>query len=100
MHLGHTLRQFRLRAGLNQSEMAELLGVTQSHVSKIETGTITTTAILVAWVQHCGGELRLELEADRGREIVELSQTLERAVPVMSDEQRQVLRQLLNAWKL
>ncbi len=32
------LKKARLEAGLNQSEVAKLLGKTQSHVSKVEAG--------------------------------------------------------------
>ena len=37
-HTVEQLKKARLEAGLDQSEVAKLLGKTQSHVSKIEAG--------------------------------------------------------------
>lgn len=37
---GHTLRLMRTKAGLTQKNLADLVGVTQAHISKIEYGKV------------------------------------------------------------
>ncbi len=37
-HVGKKIRELRITAGLNQSEVAELLGISQSQVNRFETG--------------------------------------------------------------
>ena len=38
LNLGSTIRKLRLSRGMEQNELADLTGITQSHLSKIETG--------------------------------------------------------------
>ena len=46
--IGQRIKEIRMRAGLSQSKAAEAIGVAQSHMSNIETGTtrVSLTAIV------------------------------------------------------
>jgi len=49
------LRSVRVEAGLTQAQMAEVLGVGQSYVSKLERGENFVDVLLyVRWCQACG----------------------------------------------
>ena len=37
---GTTLKKLRIKAGLTQKELAELVGVSQAHIAKIEQGKV------------------------------------------------------------
>ena len=43
LDFGAALREARVRAGLNQAELADKLGVDQSYVSRIENGVLSPT---------------------------------------------------------
>ena len=55
--LADELRRLRLESGLQQTELASRLGLAQSHVSRIENGTPTTTTVLEAWLRECGASI-------------------------------------------
>lgn len=54
---GHQLAEMRKAAGLTQAQVAEMLGVTQARVSKIEHGEISGIEIVRAYVDALGGTL-------------------------------------------
>lgn len=56
--LGEQLRAIREEAGFTQSQLAEILGVNRTQVSRIEKGTRSTGyATVRKWYQACGYEL-------------------------------------------
>lgn len=59
--LAMALRALRRKAGLTQQQVAERSGLTQSHVSKLEsaTGPMPTTASLKKYARACGSEMRV-----------------------------------------
>ncbi|MBL0947112.1 helix-turn-helix transcriptional regulator [Brevundimonas sp.] len=57
-------KAFRLALGLSQVEMAELLGVTQSNVSKMEAARDPKLAVLRKLVEARGGRLTLHAHFD------------------------------------
>ena len=64
MNLLHpsTLRNFRKSANLTQEDMAEELNITQSHVSKYESGRkILDYETLVKWIQVTNSEVQAAL---------------------------------------
>ncbi|MFC5343281.1 helix-turn-helix domain-containing protein [Brevundimonas staleyi] len=63
------LKAFRLALGLSQTQMAEILGVTQSNVSKMEAGRDVKLGVLQQLVEAKGGRLTLHAEFD-DRELV------------------------------
>lgn len=55
---GRLLRQARRRAGLTQRELADRLGVPQSQIAKIETGTVVPRVdTLDRFLRPCGETL-------------------------------------------
>ena len=54
---GHQLAEMRKAAGMTQAQVAEMLGVTQARVSKIEHGEISGIEIVRAYVDALGGTL-------------------------------------------
>jgi len=56
---GHQLAEMRKVAGVTQAGLAELLGVSQSRVSKIESGEISGIEVIRAYVSALGGKVDL-----------------------------------------
>ena len=54
---GYHLAEMRKSAGLTQTQVAEILGVSQARVSKIEHGEISGIDIVRAYVAALGGTL-------------------------------------------
>jgi len=54
---GHQLAEMRKTAGLSQAQVAEVLGVTQARISKIEHGEISGIDVIRAYVAALGGTL-------------------------------------------
>ncbi|MBL8927840.1 MAG: helix-turn-helix transcriptional regulator [Pseudonocardia sp.] len=54
---GHQLAEMRKAAGLTQAQVAEMLGVSQARVSKIEHGKISGIDIVRSYVSAIGGTL-------------------------------------------
>jgi DNA-binding XRE family transcriptional regulator len=54
---GHQLAEMRATAGLTQAEVAEVLGVSQARVSKIEHGEISGIDVVRAYVSALGGSV-------------------------------------------
>jgi DNA-binding XRE family transcriptional regulator len=54
---GHQLAEMRATAGLTQAELAEILGVSQARVSKIEHGEISGIDVVRAYVAALGGSI-------------------------------------------
>ncbi|TLF75977.1 helix-turn-helix domain-containing protein [Nocardia cyriacigeorgica] len=52
---GHQLAEMRQAAGLTQVELAELLGLSQARVSKIESGEVSGIDTIRAYVSALGG---------------------------------------------
>lgn len=64
MDVSRTLRELRHRAGLTQTQLAEVLEVAQATISHVERGGTTTTDVLTRWVDACGGTLSVELHGE------------------------------------
>lgn len=62
------MREMRKALGLTQVEVAQLLGVTQSNVSKIEVGGNPALSILSRMAEAKGKRLRLAIESRDGQE--------------------------------
>ncbi len=62
------MRQLRKALGLTQAEVAELLGVTQSNVSKIEVKGDPSLSVLARMAEAKGRRLRLAVESADGKE--------------------------------
>jgi DNA-binding transcriptional regulator YiaG len=54
---GHQLSEMRKAVGLTQAQVADMLGVSQARVSKIEHGEISGIDIVRAYVSALGGTL-------------------------------------------
>lgn len=54
---GHQLAEMRKAAGLTQIQVADVLGVTQARISKIEHGQFSGIEIVRAYVAALGGTL-------------------------------------------
>ena len=54
---GYQLAEIRKAAGLTQAQLAEILGVTQARVSKIEHGEISGVDVVRAYITALGGTL-------------------------------------------
>jgi transcriptional regulator with XRE-family HTH domain len=64
MDAGQILKESRLRAGLTQRRLAELAGVSQPTVARIESGDIQPTlARLLELVRACGLDLDVRVVA-------------------------------------
>ena len=61
------MRQLRKALGLTQVEVAQLLGVTQSNVSKIEVRGDPALSILARMAEAKGKRLKLAVESDQGQ---------------------------------
>ena len=59
--VAHRLAEIRKARGLSQQYVAHAMGVTQSRVSRIESGNITKAelATLTAYIGAVGGQIRL-----------------------------------------
>ena len=62
------MRLIRKSLKLTQQQVADLLGVTQSNVSKIEASGDPTLSVLARMAEAKGKRFRLTLEAADGRE--------------------------------
>ena len=56
---GHQLAEMRKAAGVTQSELAGTLGVTQTRISKIESGEVSGIGVIRAYVTALGGTVDL-----------------------------------------
>ncbi|MGV9600936.1 helix-turn-helix domain-containing protein [Streptosporangium sandarakinum] len=56
---GHQLAETRKAAGVTQTELAEVLGMTQAGVSKIESGEVSGLDVIRAYVTALGGTVDL-----------------------------------------
>lgn len=63
------VKRIRTALGLSQVEVAKILQVTQSNVSKIEGRGDPTLSTLARMVESKGGKLRLEVETADGDEL-------------------------------
>ena len=54
---GHQLAEMRKAAGQTQGQLAQVLGVTQARISKIEHGEISGIDVIRAYVSALGGTL-------------------------------------------
>jgi DNA-binding XRE family transcriptional regulator len=61
---GETLAQARARVGLTQSEMARLLGISQSDVSKLERRGDLRLSTLLRYARALGARLEITLQAE------------------------------------
>ncbi len=64
--VAHRLAEIRKAHGLSQQDVARAMGVTQSRVSRIESGDITRAelATLTAYIRALGGQVRLVARFD------------------------------------
>lgn len=54
---GHQLAEMRTAAGLTQAKLAETLGVSQAHISKIDHGEISGIDVVRSYVPALGGSV-------------------------------------------
>ena len=54
---GHQLAEMRTTAGVTQAELADVLGVSQARISKIEHGEISGIDVVRAYVAALGGSI-------------------------------------------
>jgi transcriptional regulator with XRE-family HTH domain len=62
--LSSMLRTLRVQAGLTQVRLAELLHASQSTISHVERGGVTTSDVVEEWVKACGGMLVADRNSD------------------------------------
>jgi len=62
------MREVRQALGLTQVEVAKLLGVTQSNISKIEVKGDPSLSVLARMAEARGRRFRLSLETAEGKE--------------------------------
>jgi len=67
-----SLRELRKAQGLTQTEVAQLLGIMQASVSKIERQADTYVSTLRRFIEACGGHLVIRAEFPSG--MVEVNQ--------------------------
>ena len=82
--LGRELKRLRLAAGLTQAKLADRLRVTQTYVSKVETGTILRPPpdAVAEWADACGFRLVFRFQpATTNTTIDELDEALSSANP-------------------
>lgn len=60
--MGNNLRQARIAAGLNQTELAERMGTTQPRVSAIENAPNVEMSTVARYVEACGGTLEVSVQ--------------------------------------
>jgi len=63
------VRRFRTALGLSQTELAQILSLSQSGVSKVETRNDPTLSTLAKMAEARGGTLSLELKTADGAEL-------------------------------
>lgn len=62
MALKDQLKRARLQAGLAQRELGEAVGLSQGHISNIESGRRETGLdVIDRWIAACGCQLHLEV---------------------------------------
>ncbi len=68
----HRLAEVRSATGLNQEELSQRLGISQSRVSRIERGDLEKTelATLRAFVQALGGDLEVTVKLGEERFLI------------------------------
>jgi len=54
---GHQLAEMRTAAGMTQAELADIMGVSQARISKIEHGEISGIDVVRAYVSALGGSI-------------------------------------------
>ena len=54
---GHQLAEMRTAAGVTQAELADVLGVSQARVSKIEHGEVSGIEVMRSYVAALGGSI-------------------------------------------
>lgn len=59
------LRDCRVTGGFDQSQLAQQLGISRVHVSRIETGSrVPSTTVLTEWLSTCGQGERVDITLD------------------------------------
>jgi DNA-binding XRE family transcriptional regulator len=54
---GHQLAEMRTAAGVTQAELADVLGVSQARISKIEHGEVSGIEVIRSYVAALGGSI-------------------------------------------
>lgn len=52
--------EYRIKHGLNQTQLAERVGVTQQHISKIESGEFSSVTTLEKVLLHIGYTIKIQ----------------------------------------
>lgn len=92
--LGDQLREIRVAAGLTQAQLATTLGVTAVQVSRIETGSRSTSIdILHRWHRACGYELDAVQVGT-----AEQATTLALAMATLPKDQIDAVIEIIEAW--
>lgn len=93
MDLGAKLKSLRLRAKFTQQQLADRLGVDRSAIAHIEGGKATTTTMLLAWIEACGGSLEVHgssaMEPPAQLDVQALTLPQQAALQVLVDQLRQ-----------
>jgi transcriptional regulator with XRE-family HTH domain len=72
-NLGLVLRRLREEAGLSQPQLADMLGVGKSQVSKVERNRgLPSIEVMMAWVTACGHSLHMDIRDTKGDAIASL----------------------------
>lgn len=92
------LKKLRLSAGKTQGEIAELLGIERSYLSRIERGERDIDlSLLERWLSACGFSFELVIAEDSDLQII---RALSALLPRLSIDDRRTLIGLLDIWKL
>ena len=104
------LKELRQRARLTQAELAERLGMDQSHVSRLERGKREANlGLLVTWAEACGYRFTvvgpehdevLRQATSLGADDLGLLLDLLVRLPHLGEDQRKTLRILIDGWKV
>ncbi len=101
--LPNYLRTLRMRSGLTQPELATLLGITVSALSKFETQALAPTKNLILGIEVIFGQnareafpaLYAQTERNIMRRAASFSERLESSVDAAADQKRQLLKEMV-----
>lgn len=110
-----TLRELRRAAGLTQAELAKLLGLDRTTITRAERGERRVDmALLTRWAEVCGSTVDLahstsaagldevlatQLEALTTDDVA-LVRSIVTLLPTLSDDNRRTLASLVRAWSV
>jgi transcriptional regulator with XRE-family HTH domain len=101
--LGERIRQWRLARGMNQQQLAEASGLTQSGLHRVETGQTNpqlATLQRIASALHCSVRELFCGKCDSNPGFVRVVQRVKRVVESEDNAARQILESALNSAEL